>query len=88
MRIRFDPNKDAANQAKHGVSLREAAQFDWDSAIVRPDLRRDYGEVRMIALGYIGRRLYYMVFVDREAGRRIISLRRANQREEKIYALT
>jgi len=88
MSIRFDPAKDAINRAKHGVSLREAARLDWASAVVRPDLRYHYGESRMIALGYIGPRLHYVVFVDRDAERRIISLRKANEREVRIYART
>ena len=29
MRIEFDPDKDAGNRAKHGVSLMLAAELDW-----------------------------------------------------------
>lgn len=42
----------------------------------------------MVAMGYIGQRLYVVVYVDRADSRRIISLRKANQREEKRYAET
>lgn len=86
MKITFDPSKDASNQAKHGVSLAVGAQFEWDSAIIWPDARRDYGEPRQAAIGYVGVRLYHAVFVDRPEGRRMISLRKANRREEKRYA--
>jgi uncharacterized DUF497 family protein len=34
MRIEFDRAKDAANQAKHGVSLCLADELDWDAALV------------------------------------------------------
>jgi uncharacterized DUF497 family protein len=34
MRIEFDSAKDASNTAKHGVSLRFAAELDWDAALV------------------------------------------------------
>ena len=92
MNVTFDPAKDAANEAKHGVSLTEAAGFEWDSAVVWPDTRRDYGEARMVALGYIGLRIMALVFVDRPpeqpTERRIISLRKANSREVKRYAET
>ena len=92
MNVTFDPAKDAANVAKHGVSLTEAAGFEWDSAVVWPDTRRDYGEARMVALGYIGLRIMALVFVDRPPEkpieRRIISLRKANSREVKRYAET
>jgi hypothetical protein len=92
MNVTFDPAKDAANVAKHGVSLTEAAGFEWGSAVVWPDTRRDYGEARMVALGYIGLRIMALVFVDRPpeqpTERRIISLRKANSREVKRYAET
>ena len=78
--------------AKHGVSLTEAAGFEWGTAVVWPDTRRDYGEARMVALGYIGLRIMALVFVDRPpeqpTERRIISLRKANSREVKRYAET
>lgn len=92
MNVTFDPAKDAANVAKHGVSLTEAAGFEWDTAVLWSDTRRDYGEARMVALGYIGLRISALVFVDRPAEqpteRRIISLRKANSREVKRYAET
>ena len=92
MNVTFDPAKDAANMAKHGVSLTEAAGFEWGTAVVWPDTRRDYGEARMVALGYIGLRIMALVFVDRPPEqptvRRIISLRKANSREVKRYAET
>jgi uncharacterized DUF497 family protein len=92
MNVTFDPAKDAVNKAKHGVSLAVAEAFEWGSAEVWPDTRRNYGEARMVALGYIGLRIMSMVFVDRPpeqpTERRIISLRKANQREVKRYAET
>ena len=42
----------------------------------------------MIGMGYIGDRLFNVVFVKRGEERRIISLRKANQREVKRYANT
>ena len=92
MNVTFDPAKDAANLAKHGFSLLDAVGFEWETAGVGPDTRRDYGEPRMVALGYIGLRIMSVVFVDRPpeqpTERRIISLRKANTREVKRYAET
>ena len=92
MNVTFDPAKDAANLAKHGFSLLDAVGFEWETAVVWPDTRRDYGEARMVALGYIGLRIMSVVFVDRPpeqpTERRIISLRKANTREVKRYAET
>ncbi len=86
MQITFDPAKDKLNRRKHGISLAEAARFDWSSAVIWPDMRRDYREPRMIGLGMIAHRLHAMVFVERNGVLRIISLRKANIREDKRYA--
>jgi len=86
MQITFDTNKDKANIEKHGVSLADASGFEWDDAVTWEDERKDYNEARMCAIGYIGNRLYYVVYVDRDEARRIISLRKANMREVKRYA--
>ena len=84
-RIAFDATKDRVNNAKHGVSLAEAGKFEWDTAVTWPDVRRNYGEARMIGIRYIGQRLYYVAFVDCGEVRRVTSLRCANHREVKHY---
>jgi len=88
MEIAFDASKDRVNTAKHGVSLAEASKFEWDTAVTWPDVRRNYGEARMAGIGYIGQRLYVVAFVERDNDRRIISLRKANDREVRRYAET
>ena len=67
------------------MSLSEAAELDWDAALVWVDDRFEYDEMRMIALAPKTGFLYYTAFVDRGEVRRIISLRRANRREVKHY---
>ena len=90
MEITYDPAKDAANQAKHGVSLALAAELEWDTLWAEADTRRHYGETRHIGYAVLEGRLYCVVFTDRGEGeamqRRIISLRKANPREVKRYA--
>lgn len=86
MEIAFDTTKDKANIGKHGISLAAAAAIEWNEALQWKDERNDYGETRMCAIAYIGDRLYYLVYVDREEIRRIISLRKANVREVQRYA--
>jgi len=85
MQIDFDPDKDAANIAKHGVSLAEAERLDWDTALIDVDDRFDYDELRMAGLGLIGADLFYVAFVEREDVTRIISLRPAEKWEFKSY---
>lgn len=86
MKITFDSKKDAINQAKHGISLAMAADLDWNSAFVWIDKRKEYGERRQAALAVLNDRLHSVVFVDRIDCRRIISLRKCNEREAKVYA--
>jgi uncharacterized DUF497 family protein len=85
VRIEFDPSKDAANQARHGVSLAVARELDWDAALVWVDSRFEYDELRMIALAPKTDTLYYVAFVERGEVQRIFSLRQATRREVKHY---
>ena len=85
MKIIFDPAKDAANVAKHAVSLAVAQDLEWDTLQCKEDTRRDYGETRMAGYALIGERLYGVVYVVRGDVHRVISLRKANQREVKSY---
>lgn len=85
MQLTYDPRKDAENLRRHGLSLKLAADLDWDSALVWIDTRFSYEELRMIALAPESNILYYAAFVDRLDERRIISLRRATRREVKHY---
>ena len=63
MNITFDPAKDAANVAKHGVSLSLAVGFDWATALVWRDTRKDYGELRQSALVMMEDRVFFVAFV-------------------------
>ena len=53
--------------------------------VVRKDNRWDYKEQRYQLLGKIGERLFFVVFTFRGSVIRIISARKANKREVKIY---
>lgn len=88
MEIIFDPNKDASNILKHGISLSDAINIEWQTLYSFPDLRFDYQELRMIGYAYIGLRLHCVVYIDHHKTRRIISLRKANKREVIQYAKT
>lgn len=85
MEITFDPDKDAANTAKHGLSLAVASRLNWEKALMWVDSRKDYGEVRHSALAVLADRMFFVAFVDRADRRRVISLRKANQREFDRY---
>ena len=83
--IECDPAKDAANRAKHGLSLFAAERLLSAPHVVEIDDRFEYGEQRKIATGEIGGRLFVCVYTLRGDVYRIISLRKANQREIDAY---
>jgi uncharacterized DUF497 family protein len=85
MEIVFDPGKNGANIALRGLSFEMAKRFDFDSALILIDSRRDYGEVHYQAMGLIGNRLYFLVFTMRGQTLRVISLRLANRKEKALY---
>ncbi len=78
MQIEFDPDKDAANIAKHGISLARAA--DLDQAVVVQDDRFD-GEQRYRLYGRIDGAPFCLAAVIREGVVRAISLRRSHLKE-------
>lgn len=85
--ITFDPAKSEANARRRGLPFSLVKDdFDWATARVIEDTRKDYGERRFRALGFIGIRLHAVVYTPRAAAVHIISLRKANRREERHYA--
>ncbi len=88
MDIEFDPAKDAANFAKHGLSLAEAAGFDFTTAVVTIDDRFDYGESRFRAFAYADGQGRCLVFTAIDATTiRAISYRRARAKEMQRHGL-
>ncbi|TVQ52591.1 MAG: BrnT family toxin [Rhodobacteraceae bacterium] len=86
MRWAWDPDKAATNAAKHGVAFDLAPRFDWESALEVEDDRYDYGERRWRAIGPIDGRLHVLVYSIRDDLIRVISLRKANEREARLHA--
>ena len=85
MRFGWDIAKAAANLAKHGVPFEDAADFNWEVSVDKPDRRRDYGETRVIATSTIRGRPHVLVYAVRSGSFRLISLRKANKRESISY---
>ena len=83
----WDEDKRQANLAKHGVDFADIDRFDWPLASEWIDVRFDYGEVRKVAVGTIDARLFVAVFTERGAFRRVISLRKANEREKRKWSI-
>lgn len=85
MQVTFDPAKNAKNITERGLPFRMAEEVDWSQAVIIEDTRKDYGEKRWRAFGYIGERLFAVVFTTRGDAMHVISLRKANEREVRSY---
>jgi len=84
--LEFDPAKNARNVRERGISFERFADIDLGTAVAVEDTRADYGERRVRLLGTIDGRLDVAVITYRCEKVRVISLRRANEREERLYA--
>ena len=85
MEIEFDPAKDARNRRERGLPLALGAVMLANIVVEFEDDRQDYGERRMIAFGLIAGRLHVCVYTLRGETCRIISLRRANSKEQRRW---
>jgi uncharacterized DUF497 family protein len=84
--IEFDPAKSAKNLRNRGIGFDRFAEMDLARAISVEDTRKAYGERRLRVLGDIDGKLHAAVITPRGETMRVISLRRANRREERAYA--
>ncbi|MGO3929715.1 BrnT family toxin [Rhodopseudomonas pseudopalustris] len=86
MRITFDPAKRDETIRSRGIDFADAATIFAGDTLDYPDLRKDYGEVRMITVGRLRGRMVVMVWTQRGDARHVISLRKANAREQARFA--
>jgi uncharacterized DUF497 family protein len=85
MVIDFDLAKSARNASEQGLPFTLVSEFDWQGAVFSEDTRHPYPERRFVALGYVGERLHVVCFTPNEGGVRVISFRKANDREVRRY---
>ena len=85
MEITFDSAKNQKNIAERSLPFKLAADLEWRTALIVEDTRRDYGETRLRVLALLHGRLHAVVVTPREQGLRVISFRKANRKEERLY---
>ena len=88
MKYEWDEEKRSGNIKKHGVDFIDIIAFEWDTAIISEDTREEYGEQRFVSYGFIEDRLHCVIFTKRDDTIRIISMRKANRKEQKNYEKT
>ena len=86
MRITFDPAKRARTLLERDLDFAEAAEVFSGATINIPDSRHDYGETRIMSVGYLRGRMVVVIWTQRHDARHVISMRKANDREKARYA--
>jgi uncharacterized protein len=81
--ITFDPRKNERNMRERDLGFDQAADFDFAPAHYESEIRN--GEHRIVAAGYLHRRLHILCFRPQANGIRVISFRKANDREARKY---
>ena len=85
MDIEYDHAKRDLTFDKRGLNMARAAEVFTGPHLPVPDIRFDYGEERFVTVGLLDERMVILAWTPRGAAFRIISMRKANEREEKRY---
>ena len=85
MGVVYDEAKRRATLKARGLDFARCEAIFDGPAFTLPDLRADYGEQRFITFGLLDDRQVVVVWTSRGDDRRIISMRKANEREQARY---
>ena len=86
MEIEFDLGKRDKTLIERGLDFARASEVFSGRHFTGEDMREDYRELRLITVGRLDGRMVILVWTPRGEVRRIISLRKANDREKTFYA--
>ena len=85
MTITYDPNKREATLLERGLDFDDAAEVFNDFTLDILDERFDYGEERILTIGRLRGRMVVVVWTRRDETRHVISMRKANAREQTRF---
>lgn len=85
MLFEWDPEKNCLNVKNHGIDFCNVGIIFNGPKIIFEDIRKNYGETRWILFGMLDDIIVNVVYTVRNDWIRIISARRANQRERNKY---
>lgn len=85
MRLEFEEEKRAKTIEVRGLGMARAADVLRGATLTVEDDRQDYGEIRFITIGFLDDTMAVLVWTPRDNAYRIISMRKANDRERKLY---
>ena len=84
--ITWDESKRQSNIVKHGIDFIDADSiFDFPMVTREDDREYDDGEQRLQTLAILQGHIVFIVWVERNTGAHIISIRKAERHEQKTY---
>ena len=83
--VEFDPVKRAQTLDARGLDMARADEVLAGPTLTVEDDRRNYGEDRFITIGFLDSAMVILVWTPRRGTHRIISMRKANDRERTLY---
>ncbi len=86
MKIQFDEAKRAATLEVQGLDMARSGEVFEGTSLTVHDERKDYGERRFLTIGFLDDDMVILVWTPRRNAQRIISMRKANGRERKLYS--
>ena len=86
MVVEFDENKRRFTLDVRGLDMARAGEVFAGATLTVADDRKDYGEDRFITIGFLDGNMVVLVWTPRDGAHRIISMRKANERERVLYA--
>ncbi len=86
MSIEFDAAKRAATLEARGLDMARADEVLAGATLTVKDDRWNYGEDRFITIGFLDDMMVVLVWTPRDRAHRIISMRKANERERTLYS--
>jgi uncharacterized DUF497 family protein len=85
MKLSYDPLKRKTTLEERQLDFDSAGEVFSGLTYDRVDDRTDYGETRIVTAGYLRERMVVIVWTQRGDARHIISMRKANEREQNRY---
>ena len=85
MDLIWDEAKRQSNLNKHGLDFRDAERVFAGPLLLFEDVREDYEEERMIAVGLLGALVVLIVHVESDDCIRVISMRKATSHETELF---
>ena len=85
MEITFDSVKRSRTLAERGLDFADAAEVFAGLTVDIVDMRKAYGEERVVSVGLLRGRMVVIGWTARDGSRRVFSMRKANEREQERY---